>query len=58
MAKRLTSREGATRDSSGRVSDEPFHADMLGDDMRVPAKTITQMDAETYELLYGKHQRE
>ena len=54
MAKRLTSREGAIRDSRGRVSDDAFHADMLGDDTKVPAKTVTPMDAETRALLYGK----
>ena len=54
MAKRLTSREGLIWDSKRRSSDEAFHADILGHDMQVPLKTITPMDAETYELLYGK----
>ena len=58
MAKRMTSREGAIRDSKGRGSDEAFHAEMLGDDMQVPSTTITPMEAETYKLLYGKPKRD
>lgn len=58
MAKRVTSQEGAIRDSKGRVSDKAFHAEMLGDDAQVPTRTITPMDAETYELLYGKPKRD
>ena len=58
MAKRVTSREGAIRDSKGRSSDEAFHADMLGDDTQAPRKTVTPIDAKTYELLYGKPKRE
>ena len=54
MAKRVISREGAIRDSTGRVSDEAFHADMLGDDTQVPRKTITPMDDDTQALRYEK----
>ena len=58
MAKHVTSREGATRDSTGRVRDDVFHAHMLGDDAQMPRKTITPMDDKTYELLYGKTKRD